>query len=190
MFDSIVLNTLDKNREELMMALLVKDAGSVGAEELNALRAAMEEDNDSDPGGKAYREASTALSLLLYFGAMTKDGVNEEAFMEAFAAVFPEKQGNAGAILEAGRRMEGTKKKPLTPDLAGEYEKVKAACEKLADWPLLALSVKRLYLNVAMRSREFLSLRPIIQELCGELSALNQETKENVVALCNEFSVR
>ncbi len=167
-------------RWEKLYTLFAKSPEEVAGDDLEAIKKALEEDNTAVPAGKDYREASTALSLLLFMG--------REKFPAALSAVFPDRGDTAAAILAlqdfsangVGLRLEKGEE-------ADFYNRAKAVGESLEPWPLMEQMVRRYAVNVLLRVHDFNSVRDMLRELCGGMITLDTEGSTHVAELCNEF---
>lgn len=197
MFDGLMFNARNaenaeqnKVREELYLTILSKDAETITDNDLEAIKAALIADNILDPDHADYRTTSTAISLLLYYGAMSTDGVDDDKFTNAFAIVFPEHADDASAILNVGKFMSRRKLDIKDKDLANLYATtITGLIESLTDWPLFSLVLKRIFLNAAVRSRDMSGLRDIVKSLSSDLLEASSETRDIITMLCNEFYV-
>lgn len=170
---------IEERREE-MYTLFSKTADEVRGDDLAAIKAALDADNSADPAGKDYREASTALSLLLFLG--------DDAFRGALSAVFPGREDTTEAIIAFRDFVDTAKKRPAKGKEKSFFDQAVEVENNLGQWPMMARMVKQYTLSAMMQVKDFASVREMIRALCGEVLNWDAQTRKEVAELRNEFS--
>lgn len=184
MFNAIFLKNPDQEQAEAFYALLDGEPGRVTEEELTAARAAMEQLNQRNEEDRAYRDASVVLSLFVLYGGGT-DAFDREGYGRACAVLFPGRDGVEAAASCA--RAVAELKTVYYQELPERYKELKAAGESMEGWKPVLLMAKRAFLDVMLRMQDFNLVKDTVQELSGEMLAMDAGLRESVTALRNEF---